>query len=181
MTVIVNPFVRVAVTLSVVGFGVTVIVGALLHRSIYQLRTHRTLVEQEATITREYGRLLTDLAETKQQRAIVLSLRPDSKDLLRFVEGLETIAAQVFIDQSIAAVPPERDTSGQPYPSPVVRYRLTLHGTLEKIEAYLAALQKLPEAVRVEHLRISTTPDGHVVANGAAELIVAVAVRELPP
>lgn len=174
------PIVRSALLLSALGGLVLVVSGVLLHRTIDQLRTDRLLVDQRDRIGREFERLLRDLQETEPQRAAVKSLRPDRKNLVRFVQGLEAAAAGAFIDQQITAILPESDHGGQPYPLPVVRYRVTLQGTLEKVEAYLRFLTGLPELVRAERLELKTTPDGHIVTNAIAELLLAVAVAETP-
>ncbi len=175
-----NPVVRTSILLVWVGSVVLAGASGLLYRDVERLRADRSLLAQRDELTRAFERLLLDLRATEADRAAVRTLRPDPKNLVRFVEGLEGAAARAFIDQIIAAIPPAADAGGQPYASPVVRYRITLHGTGEKLEQYLRELERLPELVRIERLEARTTPDGHVFTNAAIDLTVAVAVRSAP-
>lgn len=175
-----NPVVQVAVLLTLAGFGILLLSSVLLHRVVDTVRTNRALVERSEQSAEAYEMLLRDLKATADQRAVILSLRPRPDDLVRFVQGLEAIAGRVFIDQQIAAIPPGADVTGQPYASPVVRYRISLTGTGEKLEAYLRELRTLPELVRIERLEVQAPPDGHIVTNGRADLTLAVAVSQPP-
>lgn len=175
-----SPVVRVSLLLSAIAVVGLVLAGVSLHRIVSQLRVDRNLVTQRVELSQQFEQLLGDLHGTERARATLEVLRPERKNLVRFVRGLEAAAAAAFIDQKIEAIPPESDALGQSYALPVVRYRVTLQGTLEKIEAFLQLLDGLPELVRVEGLEVKTTPDGHLVVNGTAELLLAVAVRETP-
>lgn len=172
-----TPVVRISAAVALVGLLGLAISASFLHRTVEQLRSDQALIKQRDVIAKAFEQLLKDLQETEAQRAALYALRPESDRLVRFVEGLEAASSGAFIDQEIAAIPPESDQAGQPYASPVVRYRITLEGTAEKIEAYLRLLASLPELVRIERIELRSPPDGHVVANAQAELVLAVAVK----
>lgn len=173
-----TPIVRVALALALVGAVALAAATAILRRSVEQFRADRALVEHREDLARQSQRLLHDLQETEAQRDALRRVRPNQENLVRFVEGLEAAAARSFIEQTIAAVPPQSDASGQPYPLPVVRYRITLQGTAEKVETYLRELSHLPELVRVERVELKAPPDDHVLANATADVLFAVAVQK---
>lgn len=173
-----TPIVRVAVALALVGVLILTVATSLLRRSVEQIRADRALVEHRDDLARRVEHLLNDLQKTEAERAALRRVRPTSEQLVRFVEGLEATAARAFIEQTIAAVPPQSDASGQPYHLPVVRYRITLQGTAEKMETYLRELGRLPELVRVEQMEWKAPPDGHVLLNATADVLLAVAVQD---
>ncbi len=175
-----TPHLRRTMLLTVVVGAVLIVSAFLLHRSTEQLRADRALVEQQTSIARQHELLLKNLKDTERERATLQTLRPSADTLAHFVEGLEGAAARAFIEQDIEAIPPQADKSGQPYGLPVVRYRLTLLGTAEKVEAFLRELHRLPEVVRVERAELRAPPDGHVLANARTELIIAITVQSLP-
>lgn len=175
---ILTPIVRVAVVLTLVGVIILTVATSLLRRSVEQLRADRALVANREDLARRVERLLDDLQKTEVERTALRSVRPASERLVRFVEGLEATAARAFIEQTIAAVPPQSDASGQPYRLPVVRYRITLQGTAEKVEIYLREVDRLPELVRVERMELKAPPDGHVLSNATADVTIAVAVQD---
>lgn len=175
-----NPLLRIGLLLALVGLVVLLGSARVLRQTDENLRANRAIVEQREVLARSFEQLLTDLDATAEAREVLRSVRPPPDNLVRLVRGLEAIAARVFIDQQIAAIPPEGDSGGQPYAAPVVRYRITLLGTGEKVEGYLRELPRLPELVRVERLELATTPDSDVFVNSTAELLFAVAVRRLP-
>lgn len=175
-----TPIVRIAAVLALAGALVTALAAVILHRSVEQLRADHALVQNREDLARRFERLLKDLQETETERAALRRVRPNAETLVRFVEGLEAVAGRTFVDQTIAAIPPQSDTSGQPYPLPVVRYRITLQGTAEKLEAYLRELNRLPELVRVERIELKTVPDGHVLTNTTADVTLAVAIQKTP-
>lgn len=173
-----TPIVRVAVVLALVGVLVLTVATSLLRRSVEQIRADRALVEHREDLARRVERLLDDLQKTEAERTALRSVRPASERLVHFVEGLEATAARAFIEQTIAAVPPQADAGGQPYHLPVVRYRMTLLGTAEKVETYLREVGRLPELVRVERVDLKAPPDGHVLTNATADVTIAVAVQD---
>lgn len=175
-----NPFLRVAAALALVGVISLFVGGSALHRLVGRLRENRALIAREEELGRSFEQLLRALKENEGERAAVESLRPRADQPLRFVEGLEGAAARAFINQEISAIPPAADQGGQPYVSPVVRFRVTLQGTMEKVTLYLSALQRLPELVAVERMELRAPPDGHVVTNATADLLIAVAVKDAP-
>lgn len=175
---VLTPVVRIAAVLSLVGALLVMAAAMILRQSVNQLRADRALVEHREDLARQSERLFKDLAETETERAALRRIRPAPEQLIHFVEGLEAAAARAFIEQTIAAVPPKSDTSGQPYDLPVVRYRITLQGTADKVETYLRELTQLPELVRIEHVELKAPPDGHVFTNATAEAFLAVAVQE---
>lgn len=175
-----NPIVRVFFLLALFSALAGGVAAALARTIDTRLRVDRALLQQRGALSDQFVRLLRDLERTENARAALRVIRPRPGGLVRFVEGLERAAGRAVIDQAIAAVPHDADREGQPYASPVVRYRVTLQGTGEKLGAYLRELATLPELVRVERLSVSAPPDGHVFTNGLTELVVAVTVSEAP-
>lgn len=172
-----TPILRIAVLLTLVGGAVITTSAVLLHRSVEQIRRDHALVEQRETLAGGFERLLKDLQETEADRAALARLRPNAQELVKFVEGLEAVAARAFIEQAISAVPPEADLDTQPYNLPVVRYRITLRGNAEKVEAYLRELQRLPELIRLERMELRALQGGSMSTDTAADLLLAVTVQ----
>lgn len=170
------------ITLMILGVGTVALVGGgvALHILVTDIQTIRKeeFGQPQSRIAERYERLLEDLQATERERVLLQDVRPSRQNLVSFVQLLETAAATSGVTQTIDAVPPEEDQYGQPYPSPVLRYQLTLEGPYEGVTRFLASVHAIPHLVRIEEVRISSGDERDVLIGSKAIIRIAVAVRE---
>ncbi len=171
-----NRFARFAVLYGACTLVLLGVFGGMLRRIGTTIREHTGLLERRDEITRSFETLLGDLRETEKERRALSLIRPHPRELVSFVRGVEGAAARSFIEQKISSQP--SIFPAEVYTSPVVKYRASLLGPWEKVEAYLGELQALPHLVRVEAHRMSTALSGDLLQQGQADAAFAVAVLD---
>lgn len=177
-----NHFSHVALWVSAVGFLVLLALTLFAHRMVSDIMALKSadIGDSESRFAQRYGRLLTDLRETEDERRLLQDVRPGAGNVVPFIQLLERAAEQAGVAQTIEALPRDVDPHGQSYPSPVLRYTLTLEGPLDALTAYFSVLHELPQLVRVETVEVSSPVAGNVRVSATTTARIAVAIREDP-
>ena len=174
-----NHFSHVALWVSAMGLLVLIALALLAHRMISDIVALKSteVTDGDSRFVRKYDRLLSDLRETEEARKRLFEVRPRGENVVSFVQSLERAAERTGIRQTIEVLPRAADTHGQPYPSPVIRYTLTLEGSLDVLIAYFGALHELPQLVRVETIEVTSPVDNNVLVHAITTARIAVAVQ----
>lgn len=175
-----NRYARLALIVILGGIGVHLLLGVLAHRAISEIlaREESRAVEARPLAMIRQAKLFKDLKETTEERKLIQRLRLALEDLVPFLQRLETAAQEAGVAQTIETVPVEERAAAPAAEAPLLRYRLKLEGTLDGITAYLATLDRIPQVVIVEEVRITSSRDEDLLVGARADVRVAVAIRE---
>lgn len=128
-------------------------------------------------LSERYNRLLEDLRATEGARKRLVQIRPRPDGLLGFVQWAEATGASAGVVFHLEAVPPERDSAGQPYPSPVIRYIVSMEGPLENVLRVMHAYQRAPARVRIESAEFRSPQGQDLALRALATVHLAVAIQ----
>lgn len=173
-----NRIFRVCGGVTLLSAAVAIVLLIFVHRFITDIRDAQEITQGHERIARQVEALLGDLGATRNEQALLSVIRVPRDAPLEFIRNLEALAARVGVAQTLEALPASVQQPAGPNDIPLLRYQLTLEGSLDGVTAYLRDLASIPQIVAVEEVSMGAGEQGNIVQAGTARVRIAVVLQK---
>lgn len=154
--------------------------AAVIHLTISGILKdrHGDFTTVRALVSRRTAALFRDLEETAEARQHFRDVRLAPDGVATFLARLEQSATAAAVTQQVESLPLKEVAEPPAYPSPILRFRLTVEGPVGGILTYLRYLHDVPELLVIEEIRITSPQEEDLRVAAVADIRIAVAARE---
>lgn len=175
-----NSVVRIGATVSILGILASLgvlIYGHLTVNKIIGVK-NEILDLTEPSTGKRYRRLTEDYNTTKDERALLMQVRPTKQDIAYFVQALDNLATKSQVTQTVEVVT-QRDVQGEvKYAVPSIRYKLNVAGSLGSVINYMKEVDRLPYLLRIVSVQTKAPQEKILADETLGTIIIDIASRE---
>lgn len=175
-----NIFFRVGISLAflcvIVASG-ALVAGHLIIGKIVVIKNEILDLSEPATGKR-YRRLIEDYNTTKDERQMLVGVRPTRQEIAYFVQAIDGLAGKTQVMQTVEVVTQKNPDGEAKYAIPAIRYDINVIGNLSAVINFMKEVDKMPYLLRFVSLRIKAPEDKNLSEQALGNIIVDIAAQE---